>query len=70
MGNRAKSQFCSVLFNEFNHRIKLMALLFSTYAFQRQLGTQNLKTLSPKGNSHTNSDSEWGNEKFVKRIPS
>jgi hypothetical protein len=51
MGNRAKSQFCSVLFNEFHHRTKLMALLFSTFAFLRQLGTQNPKTLSPKGTS-------------------
>jgi hypothetical protein len=59
MGNRAKSQFCSFLLNEFHHRTKLMALLFSTFAFKRQLGTQNIKTLSPKGTSHTNSDSEW-----------
>jgi hypothetical protein len=65
MGNRAKSLFCSVLFNEFHHRTKLMALLFSIFAFQRQLGTQNLKILSPKGTSHTNSDSEWGNEIFL-----
>jgi hypothetical protein len=65
MGNRAKSQFSSVLFNEFHHRTKLMALLFSTFAFSRQLGTQNPKTLSPKGTSHTNSDSEWGNEFFL-----
>jgi hypothetical protein len=25
--------------------------------------------LSPKGTSHTNSDSEWGNESFVQQIP-
>jgi hypothetical protein len=68
MGNRAKSLYCSVLFNEFHHRTKLMAFLFSIFAFQRQLGTQNPKTLKPKGTSHTNSDSEWGNEKFIKRI--
>jgi hypothetical protein len=64
MGNRAKSLFCSVLFNEFHHRTKLMALLFSTLAFSRQLGTQNPKTLSPKCTTHTNSDSEWENENF------
>jgi hypothetical protein len=66
MGNRVKSLFCSVLFNEFHHRTKLMALLFSTFAFSRQLGTQNPKILSPKGTSHTNTDSELGNEKFIK----
>jgi hypothetical protein len=49
MGNRAKSLFCSVLFYEFYHRTKQMALLLSTFAFQRKLGTQNPKTLSPKG---------------------
>jgi hypothetical protein len=70
MGNRAKSLFRSVLFNEFHHRTKLIAFLFSTFAFWRQLGTQNLKTLSPEGTSHTNSDSELGNEKFIKRISS
>jgi hypothetical protein len=31
MGNREKSLFCSVLFNEFHHRTKLIALLFSDY---------------------------------------
>jgi hypothetical protein len=45
-----------------------MALLFSTFAFLRQLGTQNPKILNPKGTSHTNSDSEWENEKFIKQI--
>jgi hypothetical protein len=70
MGNRAKSLFCSILFNEFHHRTKLMAILFSTFAFLRQLGTQNPKTLSPKGTFHTIFDSEWGNEKFIKRISS
>jgi hypothetical protein len=45
-----------------------MALLFSNFAFHRQLGTQNPKSLNPKGTSHTNSDSEWGNEKFIKQI--
>jgi hypothetical protein len=70
MGNTAKSLFCSVLINEFHHKSKLMALLFSTFAFSRQLGTQNPKTLSPKGTFHTNSDSEWGNEQFNKRISS
>jgi hypothetical protein len=58
MGNRAKSLFCSVLFNEFHHRTKLMALLFSNFVFKRKLSTQNYKTLSLKGTSHTNSDSE------------
>jgi hypothetical protein len=70
MGNRAKSKFCSVLFNEIYHRTKQMALLFGTFAFLRQLGTQNPKTSSSKDTSHTNSDSEWGNEKFIKRISS
>jgi hypothetical protein len=31
--NRAKSQFYQVLFNEFHHRTKLMALLLSSFAF-------------------------------------
>jgi hypothetical protein len=44
-----------------------MALLFSIFAFERQLGAQNPKTLSPKGPKGT---SEWGNEKFIKRISS
>jgi hypothetical protein len=70
MGNGAKSQFCSVLFNEFHHRTKLMALLFRICAFERQLDTQNPKTLSPKDTSHTKSNSEWVNEKFIKRISS
>jgi hypothetical protein len=70
MGNRAKSKFCSVLFNEFHHRTKLLEFLFSIFAIQRQLGTQNPKTWSPKGTSNTDSDSEWGNEKFIKRISS
>jgi hypothetical protein len=70
MGNRAKSLFCSDLFNEFHHRTKLITLLFSTFAFERQLSTQNPKTLSPKGTFHTNSDSEWGNKKIIKRISS
>jgi hypothetical protein len=68
MGNRAKTLFYQVLFNEFHHRTKLMAFLFNTFAFVRQLGNQNPKTLNPKGTSHTNSDSEWGNEKFIKQI--
>jgi hypothetical protein len=58
MGNRAKSLFHSVLFNKFLHETNLIALLFS-----------NLEILSPKGTSHTNSDSEWGNERFVQQIP-
>jgi hypothetical protein len=64
MGNKATSLFCSVLFNEFHHRTELMALLFSTFSILRQLGTKNSKTLSPKGTSHTNFDSEWENETF------
>jgi hypothetical protein len=35
VGNRAKSLFCSVLFNEFLQRTKLMALLFSDFVFKR-----------------------------------
>jgi hypothetical protein len=33
MGNRAKPLFCSVLFNKFHQRTKLMALLFSNFVF-------------------------------------
>jgi hypothetical protein len=55
MGNNAKSLFCSTNF---------------TFTFKRQLGTQNPKTMSPKGTSRTNFDSEWGNEKFINRISS
>jgi hypothetical protein len=34
MGNSAKSLFCSVFFNKFHHRTKLMALLQSTFAIK------------------------------------
>jgi hypothetical protein len=34
MGNKAKSQFCSVLLNEFHHRTKLMAPFFSDFVFK------------------------------------
>jgi hypothetical protein len=70
MGNRAKSLFCPVLINEFHHRTKLMALLFRDFVFKRKFGTRNFITLSLKGTSHTNFDSEWENENFVKRISS
>jgi hypothetical protein len=39
-----------------------MALFFNDFVFKRQLSTQNYKTLSLKGTSHTNFDSEWENE--------
>jgi hypothetical protein len=42
-----------------------MALLFSDFVFKRKLSTRNYKTLSLKGTSHTNSDSEWENENFL-----
>jgi hypothetical protein len=45
MGHRAKLLFCSVFFNEFHHRTKLMAFLISTFAFQRQLGIPKLRVL-------------------------
>jgi hypothetical protein len=48
MGKRAKSLFCLVLFNEFHHRTKLMALLFSDFVFIRYLSARNYKTLSLK----------------------
>jgi hypothetical protein len=35
MGNRAKSLVRSVLFSEFRHRTKLMALWFSDFVFKR-----------------------------------
>jgi hypothetical protein len=70
MGSRAKSQFCSVLLNEFHLRTKLMALLFSDFVFKRELSTQNYKTLSLKGTYHTNYDSKWKNENLGKRISS
>jgi hypothetical protein len=65
MENSAKSLFCSVFVNKFHHRTKFMVLLQSTFAFKRQLRIQNSKILSPRGTSHTNSDSEWENENFV-----
>jgi hypothetical protein len=68
MGNRVKSLFCLVLFNEFHHRTKLMALLFSDVVFNRKLITRNYKTLSLNGTFHSNFDSEWENENFVERI--
>jgi hypothetical protein len=37
MGNRVKSLFCSVLFNEFHHTTKLMALLFSSLYLKNNL---------------------------------
>jgi hypothetical protein len=70
MGNRAKSEFCSVLFNQFHHRTKLMALLFGNLVFERLLGSQKSQTLSTKGNLYTNFDLEWDDENFVKRISS
>jgi hypothetical protein len=34
MGNRAKSLFCSVLFNDFHNRTKLMAFLQPIFSFK------------------------------------
>jgi hypothetical protein len=68
MGNRAKSLLGSVFFNEFHHRTKLKALLFCYFVFKRHISTGNYKTLSFKGTSHANSDSEWGNESLVQQI--
>jgi hypothetical protein len=48
---------------DFHHRTNLIALLFSNFEF-----TQNFEISSPKGTSHTNSDSEWGNESFIQQI--
>jgi hypothetical protein len=47
MRKRAKSLFCSVLFNEYHHRTKLIALLFRDFVFEKLLSTRNYKT-SPK----------------------
>jgi hypothetical protein len=68
MGNRAKSLFYSVLFNKYHRRSNLIELLFSNLVFLSLLDTQNFEIFSPKGTSHTNSDSEWENESFIQQI--
>jgi hypothetical protein len=57
-----------VLFNKCHHRINLIAFLLYKFVFKRLWHTQNFQILSIKGTSHTNSDSEWGNESFVQQI--
>jgi hypothetical protein len=57
-----------VLINKFRRRINLMVLLFSNLGTGTKLRTQNFEIASPKGTSHSNSDSEWGYESFVQQI--
>jgi pantothenate kinase-related protein Tda10 len=68
MGNRSKSLFYQVLFNKLHHRTNLIAFIFNNFVFKRQWRTQNLKILSSKGTSHTNSSSEWGHDSFAQQI--
>jgi hypothetical protein len=39
----------------------------SNFLFKRLLRTQEFKKNSLKGTSHTNSDSDWGNESFIQQ---
>jgi hypothetical protein len=68
MGNRGKSLIQSFLLNISHRRTDLIALLFGSFVFKIKWHTQNFEILSPKGTSHTNSNSEWGNESFVQQI--
>jgi hypothetical protein len=38
MGNRAKSLFCSVLFNKFHHKIKLIAFYLPHMEYEGSFG--------------------------------
>jgi hypothetical protein len=76
MANSAKSLFYSVLFNNFYHVESFFHESFFSFTIEKILlhfalaiWYLNLKKeiLSLKGTSHTNSDSEWENENFVKR---
>jgi hypothetical protein len=68
MGNRAESLFYQVLFNKSHHKTNLIGLFFSSFVFERLWRTRSFEIFSPKGTSHTNSDSEWGNESFIQQI--
>jgi hypothetical protein len=57
-----------VLFNKFDRGINLVAFCSVIWGQGIKLLPQNLEILSFKGTSHTNSDSEWGNESFVQQI--
>jgi hypothetical protein len=49
MGNRAKSTFYSVLFNNFHRRTALIAVLFSNFILLNFELNLNFEILSPKG---------------------
>jgi hypothetical protein len=59
---------CNLLVNKFHHRKNLIAV-FSAILYNKDNGVfRNLEIFSPKGTSHTNSDSEWENESFIQVI--
>jgi hypothetical protein len=59
--NHSFSHFCSTYFT-----VEQILLHFCSVLYLKDNGV--LRILSPKGASHTNSDSEWGNESFVQQI--
>jgi hypothetical protein len=60
MRNRPNSLFYSVLFNKFHRRTNLLVLFFRNFVFVFEI-------LCPKVTSLTNSESEWGKNKFNRR---